>query len=101
MICLEEGCVKVAVRRGRCPVHAPEPFAGSSWRLGKPQGWDRLRKAVLRRDRFVCALCGRGGADQVDHIVARAHGGSDSPSNLRSVHRSCHKEKTQEDARRN
>ncbi|MFF4529244.1 HNH endonuclease [Streptomyces sp. NPDC001407] len=99
MICLEAGCLARAVRRGRCDEHAPEPWQGSSWRQGKPRGWDRIRREVLRRDRFVCGLCRGGGADSVDHIVARAHGGSEHPSNLHAVHRLCHQRKTQREAR--
>lgn len=37
----------------------------------------------------VCWLCGRPGADTVDHIVPYALGGADTIDNLRPAHRSC------------
>src|SRR5215471_2741252 len=48
--------------------------------------WRTLRLAVLRRDRHACTVpgCGRR-ATIVDHIIARSNGGSDSPTNLRSL----------------
>lgn len=37
----------------------------------------------------ACYLCGRPGADTVDHVVPRQHGGSNSLDNLRPAHRYC------------
>lgn len=34
----------------------------------------------------VCHICGHPGADEVDHVVALARGGSEHPSNLRPAH---------------
>ncbi len=41
------------------------------------------------RDAYRCALCPRG-AEEVDHIVPVAEGGSDNLSNLRSLCHNCH-----------
>jgi len=44
-----------------------------------------VRFAVLKRDNFTCRYCGRSAPDvvlEVDHIISRAQGGSDDPSNL-------------------
>lgn len=46
--------------------------------------WSALRRTILIRDRWVCAICG-GVADSVDHIIPRARGGGDDPQNLRAV----------------
>ncbi len=55
-----------------------------------PKGWAQLRRRVLRRDR-LCQLCFRVPAVEVDHVVARADGGSDEVSNLRGVCGECHR----------
>jgi len=47
------------------------------------------KKAIFRRDRGICQLCGQPGADEIDHIKPWAEGGSDEPSNLRAVHHGC------------
>jgi 5-methylcytosine-specific restriction protein A len=57
---------------------------GSGWR------WQRLREQVLARDGGRCQLCGQP-AQQVDHIVPRADGGSDALDNLRAVCGRCHR----------
>ncbi len=38
--------------------------------------WDTLRRKVLARDMGICFLCDKFGADQVDHLVELAAGGS-------------------------
>lgn len=59
--------------------------------------WDKLRLVILKRDRYLCQCpdCNGGRtrvtpANQVDHIIRKADGGSDDPSNLRSMNRRCH-----------
>ncbi|MGK3335011.1 HNH endonuclease, partial [Escherichia coli] len=46
----------------------------------------------------LCQLCLRAGvvreAKTVDHIIPKAHGGSDADSNLQSLCWPCHKAKT-------
>lgn len=52
----------------------------------------RVRFEVLKRDGFRCAYCGRVAESvdlQVDHIVARASGGSDEMENLVTACRAC------------
>ncbi|GEK81863.1 hypothetical protein FFA01_01720 [Frigoribacterium faeni] len=47
--------------------------------------WDRLRAQVLARDNWQCAWCGKHleGADAtVDHLIAKANGGTDELTNL-------------------
>ena len=45
----------------------------------------RLRFEILKRDHFACVYCGQGMPAvivEIDHVLARANGGSDDPSNL-------------------
>ncbi len=74
----------------------------SSPKVPLPRNWPALRRQVLGKSR-VCWLCGQPGADEVDHVKARAFGGSDDLSNLRPVHRKCHLRKSSSEgfARRN
>jgi 5-methylcytosine-specific restriction endonuclease McrA len=51
-----------------------------------------LRGAVLERDGWTCAYCGRETAE-VDHVAPRALGGSSSPANLVAACRRCNKDK--------
>ena len=59
---------------------------GERW---EPKHWARTRIRILARDGYVCGICGRDGANSVDHIVARVHGGSHDDSNLRAAHAIC------------
>lgn len=60
--------------------------------------WDVIRGRVLKRDKGLCQLCLRAGvvreAKTVDHIIPKAHGGTDADSNLQSLCWPCHKAKT-------
>ena len=56
---------------------------------GSTRKWRKLRAFVLARDNGICHICGRAGANSVDHLVPRAHGGSDDPANLAAAHKSC------------
>lgn len=60
--------------------------------------WDVIRVRVLQRDKGLCQLCLRAGvareAKTVDHIIPKAHGGTDADSNLQSLCWPCHKAKT-------
>jgi len=60
--------------------------------------WEKKRKEILERDEFLCQQCKREGiftdATHVDHIKAKANGGSDESSNLQSLCAPCHRKKT-------
>ncbi len=58
----------------------------SAWRA--PPNWQALREETFRRYGHVCWKCGRF-AGSVDHVIARALGGSHDPSNLRPACSSC------------
>ena len=40
------------------------------------------RKAIYRRNGFMCALCGSGRYLQIHHYIHRGQGGNNSPHNL-------------------
>ena len=53
--------------------------------------WRALRRAVLEDENCRCRLCGRAGADTVDHIRSIRRGGAVwDRGNLRAVCRLCH-----------
>ncbi len=98
--CPEPGCPRL-VASGRCDKHnlqrrhyASHP-RGSSSQQGYGAAWRRVRAVVLQRDP-ICrdeAGCNQRSTD-VDHIVARKHGGSDDASNLRGLCHRHHSRKT-------
>ncbi|MFZ9890005.1 MAG: HNH endonuclease, partial [Myxococcota bacterium] len=60
-------------RRPECrPNSAARGYCSAAWR--------RARLAVIARDEGICQLCGRLVTErhQIDHIIEKAHGGSDS-----------------------
>jgi 5-methylcytosine-specific restriction protein A len=65
---------------------------GSTTARGYGSAWQNISRAVLDRDGHICRYCG-GPASTVDHIVAKAKGGTDGPSNLVASCRSCNSAK--------
>lgn len=67
-------------------------WEGSTRSARLPANWPTIRRRILRRDRGICHVCGRPGADQVDHIQA---GDNHDPSNLAAIHDTpCHRAKS-------
>lgn len=105
--CAAPGCQVLSRNPKYCDEHAhlakPWGTRQGSGRGGRP--WRRLREQVLKRDMYLCrcAECTRLGrirpADEVDHILALAHGGTDTMSNLRAINHVCHLAKTQVESR--
>lgn len=62
------------------------------------RAWMTIRERVMKRDCGLCQQCKREGrlqlAEQVDHKVEHADGGSDDDSNLEALCGDCHKVKT-------
>lgn len=86
------------------PRHEP---VGMQMTYGQGRGgrpWRRLRDHVMKRDGYMCQCQDCSGrrliAHEVDHVVPKAEGGTDDPSNLRAINRDCHKAKSQREARR-
>lgn len=68
------------------------------WQFHGHYFWDSARSYVMLRDRYTCQVCRtrkRARELDVDHIVEIARGGAALEySNLRTVCRPCHREKT-------
>jgi 5-methylcytosine-specific restriction protein A len=105
--CRSRGCGALTRSpNGYCDAHQGEVSnwskrpdrAGSTTARGYGHKWRQLREQVLKRDQFLCQCCARAGrvseASEVDHIVAKAHGGTDAPGNLEAICVDCHKAKT-------
>lgn len=62
---------------------------------------NKVRFLILKRDKYVCQICGRSGANgyqlHIDHKVPRAKGGSDSMDNLWVLCSICNSGKGVED----
>lgn len=85
-----------------------ESHKGEGWKAYKPgqsrhqrgygTKWEVIRARILKRDKGLCQNHLRQGvvkqASCVDHIKAKAHGGTDEDSNLESLCWSCHAAKT-------
>jgi HNH endonuclease len=60
--------------------------------------WSMKRFQIMKRDGFRCKLCGASASDdvslEVDHIVAKSKGGSDSDSNLWTLCLQCNRGKS-------
>jgi 5-methylcytosine-specific restriction endonuclease McrA len=48
---------------------------------------DRAR--IIARDLGICWLCGKRGADTVDHRKPMSHGGTNLDGNLFAAHKTC------------
>jgi 5-methylcytosine-specific restriction enzyme A len=102
--CKHLGCPKLTAAT-MCDEHAkavPKPKAWSSTTTsahdrGYGARWRELRRVVLSRDPS-CMLCQAQPSTQVDHLVAKAHGGTDDMTNLRGVCKPCHARKTAQDS---
>ena len=79
-------------------------YRGNS-RMRYGSGWEKLRKKILERDRYLCQECLKCGiyktATDVDHIVPLAKGGSNDENNLQSLCHECHKHKTCQESKKN
>jgi len=112
-VCRVRGCHNLTTERhGYCFEHAGLAVGwrktikckGSESDRGYGTEWRRLRKIILKRDCYLCQVCQSGGivtpATEVDHIVNKADGGTDAPSNLQSICSRCHQAKTLAEASR-
>lgn len=61
-------------------------------RRGYGHSWQQLRKLAFARSP-LCVRCAAPATD-VDHIVAKSHGGTDSLDNLQTLCHKCHALKT-------
>ncbi|MCX5592036.1 HNH endonuclease [Alcaligenes endophyticus] len=80
------------------------PERGSSSERGYGAAWRRKRKIILGRDYHQCRPCAAQGlvtyGNEVDHIIPKAEGGTDSLENLQTICNECHKKKTRKESNR-
>jgi len=80
-------------------------FKTSRQARGYGRDWEIRRLKILRRDYYLCQCkyCKAAGritpANEVDHIIPKAKGGTDADANLQAINRECHLRKTNEDDR--
>ncbi len=51
---------------------------------------EKVRKEVLKRDRYRCRKCGKEDSLSLHHVVPRSQGGDHSKENLVTVDWDCH-----------
>ena len=83
--CRRRFCPEYADETGWCPAHRRPAFYSSP---PMPPGWQRIRARQLAAFPW-CHECGARATD-VHHVISRAAGGGDDPSNLRSLCSRCH-----------
>lgn len=81
----------------------------TNWRGSNNDGgrygwaWKKTRLRILKRDNYQCqckdckCLPRPLVANEVDHIIPIASGGTDEDSNLQAINKDCHKRKTKLD----
>lgn len=82
--CESENCSLWRYRMGKRP---GSPFSSTP-------GYTKARQGVLNRDDNICQCCKGESGDsslEVHHIVYRSQGGTDDPSNLITLCKTCHK----------
>ena len=102
--CRVRGCRQTTTDpSGYCESHKSEGWkqykpGQSRHQRGYGSKWDVIRARVLKRDKGLCQLCLHVGvvreAKTVDHIIPKAHGGTNADCNLQSLCWPCHKAKT-------
>ena len=61
--------------------------------------WKKLRIEILKRDGYICWICGGDGADSVDHLISRHDGGNIwDRDNLAAAHKICNSRKGKKNA---
>ena len=105
-ICRKVACGKAVLVTGFCQKHQvksgwTDTKTSSSSERGYGWEWRKLRLKVLHRDKGLCKTCLVRGqitvATEVDHIIAKANGGTDDESNLQALCHSCHAKKTNQE----
>jgi 5-methylcytosine-specific restriction protein A len=81
----------------------PQTFGKVTARTASGHQLARMAAAVLDRDGHQCQVCGvicpHPKHHEADHVVALSHGGPDTITNMVTLCRDCHREKTKRDSR--
>lgn len=92
-------CLKPRLDPAKPRGWASDERRGSRHERGYGREWEKLRAEILKRDEGLCQPCLFKSmhvtpATEVDHVVPKAHGGTDHPSNLQAICGPCHRAKT-------
>jgi 5-methylcytosine-specific restriction endonuclease McrA len=92
-LCAHPGCGRLAEpRTNRCALHPKR-------RVSRHRRYRELAHSIIA-NASLCGICGRPlhgdplDPPVVDHIIPRAYGGDDDPTNLQPTHRSCNSRKS-------
>lgn len=81
----------------------PDTVRGSRHQRGYGWEWEKTRARILERDQGLCQPGLAKGevhaAQQVDHRIPKAAGGSDEDANLQAICTACHNAKTARESR--
>lgn len=99
--CRSPGCPALVTEGYYCPTHRPKERARPSPAArGYDDRWRKIRARHLASEP-LCRFCRAAGyivaADEVDHIIPLAAGGTHDEDNLRSLCKSCHSRRTARD----
>lgn len=88
-------CGKIS-EQSRCPEHRVPAWHNPRRRRATGSGWAQQARAKrILAASTTCHVCGRPGADQVDHVISLGEGGRDDETNLAPIHSEpCHRDKT-------
>lgn len=96
--CLEPGCRALTDHGSRCPTHQAdadrtrETRRGDRHQRGYTSAWSTLAATIVNNQPW-CSYCGTEGTETnplgADHVIPKAHGGSDQPANLVTACRIC------------
>lgn len=72
-----------------------------AYQRGELYGWENVKIFVRARDKYTCVYCGKIMPDrlEIDHVVPRSRGGSNTPSNLVAACHDCNQEKGDQTAK--
>lgn len=66
----------------------------TGYQQGDMYGYQNVRSYLMAREKGQCQICGKefdkNNVAHIHHIVERANGGTDRPSNLAILHKKCH-----------
>lgn len=90
-VCIDCGTVADGARCPDCLARLNRD-RGSPQSRGYTRRWSNQAK-VLKRRQPTCTRCGTADDLSVDHVVPKSAGGTDDPSNLQVLCRSCNSAK--------
>lgn len=95
-VCNIPRCPNLSIKGNRCAEHQKVPWEGRRGFEGYKGEWLKIRAKVLKEEPN-CRKCGKP-STTVDHITAKAFGGTDARGNLRALCNDCRRIKDAQDS---